>query len=356
MKILYLYSEVMGYTIATIDVLASEGAEVHLVYWDHKKLTPYRLPQHPMIVPYKRSEHTLESLTQIFEGVRPDITVVSGWMDRTYVAVARRLRREGYVVVTCLDNRWTGSLKQRLATALGALGVLRRIFSHVWVSGVQQYEYARKLGFRHDEIIYDMYSADVRRFRTAGQAAMDRKSLRYPRRLLFVGRFEPVKGLDTLLQAWSLLDGRRGGWELHLVGNGSLRDRLEAAPGVVVKEFMQPDRLVGEISEAGCVVLPSRDDPWGVVVHEFAAAGLPLVISDAVGAGTMFLIPGMNGYRFKVGDAVDLARAIKTVIDHTDQELLEMGRAAAMLAGRITPETSAGNLMSVVRQRADHRT
>jgi glycosyltransferase involved in cell wall biosynthesis len=165
-----------------------------------------------------------------------------------------------------------------------------------------------------------------------------------------------VKGLDTLLQAWSLLDGRRGGWELHLVGNGSLRDRLEAAPGVVVKEFMQPDRLVGEISEAGCVVLPSRDDPWGVVVHEFAAAGLPLVISDAVGAGTMFLIPGMNGYRFKVGDAVDLARAIKTVIDHTDQELLEMGRASAMLAGRITPETSAGNLMSVVRQRADHRT
>lgn len=37
MKILYLYTEVMGYTVATIEELKQNGAEIHLVHWDKKK-------------------------------------------------------------------------------------------------------------------------------------------------------------------------------------------------------------------------------------------------------------------------------------------------------------------------------
>jgi len=44
MKILYLYTEVMGYTLATINELRQTGAEIHLVHWDDKKLTPYKIP------------------------------------------------------------------------------------------------------------------------------------------------------------------------------------------------------------------------------------------------------------------------------------------------------------------------
>ena len=42
-KILYLYSEIMGYNISTIDNLIILGAEVHLVHWDHKKLAKYKI-------------------------------------------------------------------------------------------------------------------------------------------------------------------------------------------------------------------------------------------------------------------------------------------------------------------------
>jgi len=44
MKILYLYTEVMGYTLATINELRQTGAEIHLVYWHEKRLTPYKTP------------------------------------------------------------------------------------------------------------------------------------------------------------------------------------------------------------------------------------------------------------------------------------------------------------------------
>ena len=53
------------------------------------------------------------------------------------------------------------------------------------------------------------------------------------------------------------------------------------------EDFIQPENLE-KVKNAGCFVLPSLKDNWGVVVHEFAAAGLPLIISDGVGAKLLF--------------------------------------------------------------------
>ncbi len=95
-----------------------------------------------------------------------------------------------------------------------------------------------------------------------------------------------------LLQAWQQLGAKEGDWELHLIGNGSLKAQLEATAGVVLKDFMQPEQLILEVANTGCFLLPSRGEPRGVVAHEFAAAGLPLILSDSVGAAGTFLISG----------------------------------------------------------------
>lgn len=347
MKILYLYAEVMGYTMATIKELSVQGAEVHVVHWDKDKLTPYKMTDYLNVNPYPRSGHSLASLRALAQKVEPDITVVSGWQDKTYLGVALWLRKQGKVVVCGFDDQWHGTLKQYLAAVLGLSRYFTRYFSHAWVAGVYQYEYARKLGFRKQEIIFDLYSADLTLFHRAYQKSLARKTSAYPHRFLFVGRFEPIKGLDTLLGAWQQLTDHCGDWELHLIGNGSLKDQLAATPGVVVKDFMQPDKLVNEISETGCFILPSRGEPWGVVVHEFAAAGLPLIVSDVVGATTSFLVPGMNGFHFNANDISGLASAMKQIIRTADIELANMGHASNLLSTRITPETSAKYLLSL---------
>lgn len=125
-------------------------------------------------------------------------------------------------------------------------------------------------------------------------------------------------------------------------------------PGVIVKDFMQPDKLVNEIADAGCFILPSRGEPWGVVVHEFAAAGMPLILSDAVGAASTFLVPGLNGYSFRTNDAAALAERMEQIIDSSDDELLAMSVASHRLSERTTPHTSAANLLSILdRKRHD---
>ena len=112
-------------------------------------------------------------------------------------------------------------------------------------------------------------------------------------------------------------------------------------------EFMQPDNLIKEIIECGCFILPSNYEPWGVVVHEAATAGMPLILSDAVGARASFLVNGMNGYKFKSNSTEDLKKYMLKIINSDEKELIKKGELSFKLSQRITPETSAKNLLSI---------
>lgn len=349
-KILYLYEEVTGYTMATIRALVEHGIELHVVHWDHKKLTPYKAPSWPNVYMYNRSEMGAEAIQDLAEELSPEITVISGWVDKVYMTVARWLRSKGGVVVTGFDDQWHGTLRQKVAAVLGKLGYFNRYYSHAWVSGAYQFEYARRLGFDKKRIVYDLYSADLSLFIKAYLNSNQEKQQNYPHRFLFVGRFEPIKGLDTLLKAWQVMGDEKRDWELHLIGNGSLKKDLQSISGVIVKDFMQPEQLMEEVAHAGCFILPSRGEPWGVVVHEFAAAGMPIIVSDVVGAASTFLIPGLNGYLFRANDANALAGRMLKIINSSNQELISMAEASHELSHRISPQTSAANLLSIVRQ------
>ncbi len=71
-------------------------------------------------------------------------------------------------------------------------------------------------------------------------------------------------------------------WKLILIGSG---DMPEVDPSIVeVKGFMKGPELAAESKRCGVFCLPSIYEPWGVVVHEFTMAGLPMICSDSVGA------------------------------------------------------------------------
>lgn len=348
MKILYLYSEVMGYTISTISALVNLGAEVHVVHWDHKKLTAYELPTIKDVYFYKRSMHSVKDIRVLVNSIQPDIVVISGWMDKVYLLIANEIRRKGVKVVVCFDDVWFGTLRQKFASILAKFGFFSLFYSHAWVTGPFQFEYARRLGFDKKRIIFDLYSADLNLFNLSYQRAHSKKMTHYPHRFLFVGRFEPIKGIDNLIDVWNLMGEEKKDWELHFIGDGSRKEQIEETLGVVTKGFMQPDDLINEIDNYGCLILPSLREPWGVVVHEFSAAGLPIIVSDSVGSGSSFVISGFNGFKFNSKDKMSLKKSMCQIIQTKDGALCDMARASHLLAQRVTPETSANNLLSIL--------
>jgi glycosyltransferase involved in cell wall biosynthesis len=169
--------------------------------------------------------------------------------------------------------------------------------------------------------------------------------------LLYVGRLDAEKGLETLLEAFRDVPGR-----LLLVGSGGDDARLRdlADERVTFAGPRDRDELVGFYAEADVFVLPSRSEPWGMVLNEAAAAGLPLVATEQAGASHDLIEDGVNGFRVPAGDVDALREALLRL--QADPELRRSaGARSRELAARLTPEAWADGVVTAA-DRARRRT
>jgi glycosyltransferase involved in cell wall biosynthesis len=165
---------------------------------------------------------------------------------------------------------------------------------------------------------------------------------------LCVSRLSPEKGVDVLVRAF---DGVPG--ELALVGDGPDRERVAALAGPSVRLLgrIERDELVGWYAAADAFVMPSRSETWGMSMTEAAAAGLPLVASEAPGAGYDLIDEGVNGFRVPVEDVEALRAALTRVA--ADPGFRERARPRTLeLARGHTPEAWAEAVVQLARSLA----
>lgn len=344
----------MGYTLSLFRSLVSRGIDVHVVYWDNKKLTPYYPDAIENVLFYRRSDFNKYRLEVLFNKINPKIVYISGWQDLSYLILARHFKKCGSVVVCGFDDQWFGTARQQFASFLAQFGFFKIFFSVAWVSGIYQYEYARKLGFKKNEIIYNLLSCDSK-FLHANNLRKLRLSddRSYPRSFLYIGRFSEEKGVDLLLQAWQLIDNSdRSNWELKLIGCDpdvvdQLNEKFKDFKIKFISYQTEMNIIISEIIEAGCAIIPSRREAWSVSAHEFAASGVPLILSSSVGSNPHFFINGFNGYSFVSGRIDSLVCAILRIISTSDNELNEFSFNSSLLGGTIITNFSVASLLSL---------
>jgi glycosyltransferase involved in cell wall biosynthesis/GT2 family glycosyltransferase len=132
--------------------------------------------------------------------------------------------------------------------------------------------------------------------------------------VLSVARLVREKGLDALVRAVAAAADPR--LRLVLAGDGPERDRLEKLAaelgvGAVFRGDTDWEKIVELYVAADVFMLLSEREPWAVVVNEAAACGLPLVLSDRVGAAHDLLRDGENGALVPAGDIQAAARALR---------------------------------------------
>ena len=341
LKALFLCNELAGYFTNCIELLnRSHSIIIKVVYYPISPDAPFN---HQMdgIELVNRSTLNRESLKVLCMNFEPDIAYVGGWADMDYKSIARKLKENGGIVVAGLDNVWKGTVRQRLACLLSGF-LIKPYFSNFWVAGQRQYQFARRLGFSHDNIISGLYAADVATFKAIATQSMSR-------RLVYVGRFEAIKGIALLYQVFSsLTDTERNGWSLEMIGNGSLKETIVPTSSISIYDFMQPKELVIFIARAGGFILPSVEEPWGVVVHEFAAAGKPLILSSSVNSGENYLIHGYNGFRFQKENEASLKANLVRFFALDDSTIKTMGERSVELAMRGEPKYWVANFLSLI--------
>ena len=126
--------------------------------------------------------------------------------------------------------------------------------------------------------------------------------------VLFAGSLEPRKNLPVLLDAMARLPDAP---PLVLAGPPGWGAAVTARPGVVVPGYLSGDALVGAVAHAAALVLPSRDEGFGLPAVEALATGTPVVASDLP---VLREVLGDHAAYAPAGDAAALADAIGSVL------------------------------------------
>ncbi len=335
LNIVFLYTELAGYVLTCLEALGTkDNIRLTVVHWPVKSEAPFELPAEGPVHLVSRSNMSREDIASRVAEISPDGIFVSGWMDEDYLAIARTYVTSIPVILT-MDNKWTGSLKQKLV-ALSSPWFIKRHFNVAWVPGEEQKKYARKMGFIDSNIFAGFYSADTHRFNEIHDKRKMSKNIN--KKLLYIGRYVDQKGLGLLWEAFLSLHQENPMWELHCVGTGEKFDARLKHEKVFHHGFLQPAELEPLILDATAFVIPSLFEPWGVVLHEMAAAGLPLITSDAVGAATTFVSEGVNGWSYSSTDKVGLVHRLKRLYALSDDDLFQMGEESHRISHCISPD------------------
>lgn len=255
----------------------------------------------------------------------PDVVVVCGWFHKPYRQLAFAASKTMFVMG--MDTPWWGTWKQRLAPWL-LRSYLQRINSVV-VTGERSWQYALRLGFQPANIVRGVYGIDYDAWSHLWE---QRLKPSWPRSFLFVGRYVPAKALDVLVAAYRLYRSQVSEpWKLICCGQGTLGSQLQGQPGIDDRGFLQPAEMSKVWQSAGAFILPSRFDPWPLALVEAAAAGLPIITTDACGSAVEVLRPWYNGLIVPKEEPKALAKALLTLHQH-HAELSTWGKRSQQLA------------------------
>jgi glycosyltransferase involved in cell wall biosynthesis len=165
----------------------------------------------------------------------------------------------------------------------------------------------------------------------------------------FIGRKISEKGLDTLLSSYEIYrimchENEITPWELVLAGPGELK---RSVAGTSEYGYLTPSDTSALMMRSTCLILPSKAEPYGVVLLEAAAVGSLIIATDRVGAIEQTIQEGINGYVVPSNSPRLMAEAmLKTT--QLDSQQLESGHNESIQRAKFfTPEAWAKRVLEM---------
>jgi glycosyltransferase involved in cell wall biosynthesis len=310
-----LFQEIAATGAVDLQVLYYK-AGAHDREWDSPDLLPFeRILEGRTMTALGPSAHWNPKVMAEIDKFSADLVVISDYSALTAQMVMRRLGREGrpfifWGEVPGFSRRGLlGSMVRRRLQA-----PLAKAEAIVGIGSVATDAY-KKL-FPHKPIFDIPYFCNLARFRAARDVAPIESDVI---NVLFSGQMIERKGVPILLAAFAQVARKHPKLRLMLLGNGPEKEAYQALVAEGLRERViflghkDPKDLPSVFAEAHVFCLPSRHDGWGVVVNEALGAGLPIIVSDAVGSGPDLVKVGENGFITADGDVKALAKALDEI-------------------------------------------
>lgn len=229
-------------------------------------------------------------------------------------------------------------------------------------SGQSASNYLQSLGFPRQRILLAPDAVDNDFFEKASAVARTnerehRRRLGLPEHFfLFVGRLVKEKGVFDLLEAYARLQPEiRASFGLVFAGNGKEQVALTKRAAqrgcgrqVQCVGFAQREELALYYALADALVLPTHSDPWGLVVNEAMACGLPIIVSEVAGCAADLVEDGWNGRVFPARDVGKLSQAMYLLARRPELRL-RMGKNSRERIRNFAPQACAFGLAAAAQ-------
>ena len=289
--------------------------------------------------------------------VQPNAVLVPGYGTLPAIAAAVWARVHRRISILMCESTFTDRPRSPLRERLKSL-LVRTLYDCAIVGGKRSAAYVRKLGLWEHSVggCYDVVDNEY----FAREVSIARSTAPQDSRqhFLFVGRLADEKNVAGLIRAYRLYRDAGGQWGLVLVGQGPRREDLRALTAALgltsdVKFEGQKDTatLVTYYAHATAFVLPSTSEPWGLVVNEAMASGLPVIVSSRCGCVDDLVKDGENGYITDPVDIEQLAGSMARMSALTNDERKAMGRRSLQIIASYSPSGFAAEVIRIIGQR-----
>ena len=238
--------------------------------------------------------------------------VLGGWDSLIYwvIALFSPKHKNSCIIESSIYESKTTGLK----------GLIKKIFmnrlSKVYPSGFLQEELIDALNFKGERILYG----------GCGILNYQPQPLYIPRNrvknFIYVGRLIPVKNLELLVHVFN----KKTNLHLTIIGFGMLEDELKAIANenISFTGAIDNKKLPAYYQQADVFILPSKSEPWGLVVEEALNNGTPVIVSDRVGC-RKDLVNENTGFVFNHNSEQSLSDTIDTICKVTTYNNLRRG-------------------------------
>lgn len=238
-------------------------------------------------------------LIKILKNIEYDLIITMGWscIEDFLISFICPKKKNGLVCESSiyesnLDN-WKKYLKKLICFRI----------SYAFVSGEPHKEIFKKLKFKGEIIITGGVGLFNKNERELKKVEKNKKEFKY----LCVARLIPIKNLEFLINTFN-----KNGKSLTIAGQGILEEKLRK----IAKENIKftghiPNKEIGKLyQEHDIFILPSKIEPWGLVVEEALYNGLPVIVSSKVGSNIDMVKNYNSGEIFQFDNENDLNEKI----------------------------------------------
>lgn len=279
---------------------------------------------------------------------KPNVINLPGYYEPAMNIVLFYCRLKGIIVVISADSTegdnpnigWREALKRFVVSKAQGF----------FCYGSKSAEYILKLGMKPEHILVENNSVDNNKISEIHTEALKTREIvknSYQLRkynFIYVGRLIDVKNLDNLLAAYkpfALSD-----WGLIVLGDGSQESKLKkykndnSLEGICFIEGQPWFDVPKILALADVFILPSYSEPWGLVVNEAMACGLPVIVSNKCGSAYDVVKEGINGYTFDPYNIDELTFVFKKFVDNPEK-IIPFGQQSKEIIKRFSPENVA---------------